>query len=294
MDTNEGNATTFLRGISMKKIRYLFKKALTPVTIMVIPHENLRSLNIKIPSIGIFSILLLSAIGGFYVFSLAVNGLEYPALVKKVDFYTKQFSQWNATASSLQEVEKDFRRIFSLKTKEKVLETVETTYSGSIDIQTLMSELQKSIATVDEIKDYLRMQKDIYLAIPKGYPVHGHITSPYGNREDPFSKTTSYHSGVDISASLETSIRATADGVVSFSGWTLSSGHVVVLEHGFGFSTVYAHNKKNAVKIGQKIKKGDIIGHVGSTGKSTGPHVHYEIWEKGKNVNPQKFLQGRS
>jgi murein DD-endopeptidase MepM/ murein hydrolase activator NlpD len=69
---------------------------------------------------------------------------------------------------------------------------------------------------------------------------------------------------------------------------------VVVLEHGFSFSTVYAHNRKNAVEKGQKVKRGDIIGYVGSTGKSTGPHVHYEIWEKGKNVNPQKFLQGRS
>jgi murein DD-endopeptidase MepM/ murein hydrolase activator NlpD len=278
----------------MKNIRYLFKKALTPVTIMVIPHENLRSLNIKIPSIGIFSILLLSAIGGFYIFSLAMNGLEYPALVKKVDFYTKQFSQWNMTASSLQEVEKDFRRIFSLKSKEKILETIETTPTGSIDIQTLMGELQKSIATVDEIKEYLRLEKDIYLATPKGYPVDGKITSPYGKREDPFRKNVTFHSGVDISAHPGTPIRSTADGVASFSGWTQSSGYVVVLEHGFGFSTVYAHNQKNIVKIGQKMKRGGILGYVGSTGKSTGPHVHYEIWEKGKNVNPKKFFQGRS
>jgi murein DD-endopeptidase MepM/ murein hydrolase activator NlpD len=278
----------------MKNIRYLFKKALTPVTIMVIPHENLRSLNIKIPSIGIFSILLVSAIGGFYIFSLAMNGLEYPALVKKVDFYTKQFSQWNMTASSLQEVEKDFRRIFSLKSKEKILETIETTPTGSIDIQTLMGELQKSIATVDEIKEYLRLEKDIYLATPKGYPVDGKITSPYGKREDPFRKNVTFHSGVDISAHPGTPIRSTADGVASFSGWTQSSGYVVVLEHGFGFSTVYAHNQKNIVKIGQKMKRGGILGYVGSTGKSTGPHVHYEIWEKGKNVNPKKFFQGRS
>jgi murein DD-endopeptidase MepM/ murein hydrolase activator NlpD len=276
----------------MNKIRFLFKKALTPVTIMVIPHENLRSLNIKIPSIGIFSILLLSVLGGFYVFSLAANGLEYPALVEKVDFYAKQFSQWEATVSAFKEVDEDFRRIFSLKSKEKILETISTSYSGSINIQNLMLELQKSIATVDEIKDYLRIQKDIYLATPTGYPVNGKVTSPYGKREDPFSKATSFHSGIDISASPRTPVRATAEGVVSYSGWTPHSGYVVVLEHGFGFSTVYAHNKKNAVKIGHKMKRGDIIGYVGSTGKSTGPHVHYEIWEKGKNVNPQKFLQG--
>jgi len=278
----------------MKKIRILFKKAFTPITIMVIPHENLRSLNIKIPAAGIFFALILSAIGGFYVFSLAANGLEYPSLVEKVDFYNKQFSQWSSTASALREVEEDFRRIFSLKSKEKVLEKMDTAYSGSIDFQHLMSELQRSVAEVDEIKDFLRIQKDIYQATPKGYPVNGNVTSPFGKRENPFSKLPSFHSGIDISTSPGTCIQATADGVVSYSGWTTNSGFVVVLEHGLGFSTIYAHNKKNAVGVGQKVKRGDTIGYVGSTGKSTGPHVHYEVWEKGKNVNPQKFLRGIS
>ncbi len=278
----------------MKKIRILFKKSLTPITIMVIPHENLRSLNIKIPAVGILFTLILSAIGGFYIFSLAANGLEYPALVEKVNFYHQQFSQWSSTASALKEVEEDFRRIFSLKSKEKVLEKMNTSYSGSIDFQHLMSELKRSVEEVDEIKDFLRIQKDIYLATPKGYPVDGRITSPFGKRENPFSKLPSFHSGIDLSTSPGTCIRATADGVVSYSGWTTNSGFVVVLEHGLGFSTIYAHNKKNAVRVGQKVKRGDTIGYVGSTGKSTGPHVHYEVWEKGKSVNPKKFLQGIS
>jgi murein DD-endopeptidase MepM/ murein hydrolase activator NlpD len=278
----------------MNKIGFLLKKTLIPVTIMVIPHENLKSLNIKIPSIGIFLTLLLSAIGAFYVFSLAANGLAYPNLVERVDFYNKQFSQWNSTISALREADEDFRRIFSLKSKERILEIIDTSYSGSIDIQALMAELQKSIETVDEIKDYLRIQKDIYLATPKGYPINGNVTSLYGKRDHPFTKINTYHSGIDISASPGTPIRATADGVVSHSGWTPYRGYLVVLEHGFGFSTVYAHNRKNAVKMSQKVKRGAIIGYVGSTGKSTGPHVHYEIWEKGKNVNPKKFLQGEA
>ena len=278
----------------MNRIHFLFKKALTPITIMVIPHENLRSLNIKISSLGIFFTLLLSAIGASYVISLAVNGLKYPTLVEKVDFYTEQFSQWNSTVSAFKETQDDFRRIFSLKSKERILETLDTSHSGSIDMQNLMLELQKSLETVDEIKDYLRIQKDIYLATPKGYPVQGHVTSPYGKRDDPFTKIPNFHSGIDIAASPGTSIRATADGVVSYSGWTLHSGNVVILEHGLGFSTVYAHNKGNGVKVGQKVKRGDLVGYVGSTGNSTGPHVHYEIWEKGKAVNPRHFLQGMS
>ena len=278
----------------MNRIHFLFKKALTPITIMVIPHENLRSLNFKISSLGIFSILLLSAIGAFYVLSLAVNGVKYPALVEKMDFYTKQFSEWNSTVSSFKETQEDFRRIFSLKSKERIPETLDASHSGSIDMQNLVQELQKSLESVDEIKDYLRIQKDIYLATPKGYPAQGHVTSPYGKREDPFSKIPKFHSGMDIAASPGTPIRATADGVVSYSGRTLQSGNVVVLEHGLGFSTVYAHNERNGVKVGQKVKRGDLVGYVGSTGNSTGPHVHYEIWQKGKTINPKHFLQGMS
>jgi murein DD-endopeptidase MepM/ murein hydrolase activator NlpD len=276
----------------MEKIRFLFKKALTPVTIMVIPHENLRSLNIKIPSLGIFLTLLLSAVGAFYILSLAFNGFKYPALVEKVDFYTKQFSQWNSTASALKGIEEDFRRIFSLQSKEKILEAIDTSSSGSIDIQNLMFELEKSAESVAAIKDYLRVQKDIYLATPKGYPVQGNVTSAFGKRKSPITQMADFHSGIDISASSGTPIQATADGVVSYSGCTAHSGNVVILKHGFSFSTVYAHNKKNVVKVGQKIKRGDLLGYVGSTGKSTGPHVHYEIWVKEKAVNPRDFLQG--
>ncbi|HYB19578.1 MAG TPA: M23 family metallopeptidase [Thermodesulfobacteriota bacterium] len=278
----------------MKKIRTLLKKGFTPITIMVVPHDNLRSLNIRIPVLGILFTLILSAIGGFYIFSLAANGMEYQSLIAQVDFYQKQFSQWNSTVFALKEVEEDFRKIFSVKSKEKVLQTMDTSYSGSVDLQHLTAELQKSVETVDAIKDYLRIQKDIYLATPKGYPVNGSITSPFGARENPFSKMPSFHSGIDISASPGTSIQATADGVVSYSGWTQNSGYVVAIEHGLGFSTIYAHNKKNIVSVGQKVKRGEVIGYVGSTGKSTGPHVHYEVWEKGKHVNPQKFLRGIS
>jgi murein DD-endopeptidase MepM/ murein hydrolase activator NlpD len=215
-------------------------------------------------------------------------------MVEKVNYYTQQFSQWNSTVTALKETEGDFRRIFSLNSKDQVLETIDTSYSGDIDIQNLMAELQKSVEKIDEIKDFLRLQKDLYLATPKGYPTEGNISSRFGHRESPFTGIRTFHSGVDISASPGTPVWATADGVVSHSGWTQYSGYLVAIEHGCGFSTIYAHNKKNAVKVGQRVKRGDIIGYVGSSGKSTGPHVHYEVWEKGKSVNPQKFLQGRS
>ncbi len=103
-----------------------------------------------------------------------------------------------------------------------------------------------------------------------------------------------FHSGLDISANPGDAIRATADGVVSHSAWSQNSGFVVVLEHGCGYSTIYARGNSNAVKAGQKVKAGDIVAYAGSTGKSTGPHVHYEVWKDGKNVKPQEYLRRRT
>ncbi len=277
----------------MKIIRMWLKKAFTSVTIMVIPHNNLRALSLKIPAAGLIGILLLASIGGGYIVHLAVSGLEYKnqhyAMTEKVDFYSEQFYQWASTMIALKEVEREFRQLFSFKTKEEVLENVNTSFVGSLEMPELFEELKRTIETVDEIKDYLRVQKDIYVATPRGYPVSGRITSPFGRRMDPISGEIAFHSGIDISGNLGSPVRATADGVVSHSGWTQKGGFVVVLEHGCGYTTVYAHNKTNAVKIGQKVKRGDVIGYLGSTGKSTGPHVHYEVWKDGKSVDAQQY-----
>ena len=280
--------------MKMDRIRFLFKKALTPITIMVIPHEDLKTLNLKVPFVGILLFLLVLMLGAVQTYRLFVNGLKYPFLVHKVDFYTQKFSEWNSTMTALRETERDFRKIFSFKSKDKVLDTIETSYSGDIDIQYLIGEIQKTVERVDEIKDYLRIKKDLYMAPPKGYPVEGDISSPYGKRDNPISGELTFHSGVDISATPGMPIRATADGVVSYSGWTQSSGNVVLVEHGCGFSTAYAHNRSNVVKVGQRVKRGETVGYIGSSGKSTGPHVHYEIWEKRKRINTSKSLQGRS
>jgi murein DD-endopeptidase MepM/ murein hydrolase activator NlpD len=278
----------------MRKMKKFLKKAFTPITIMVIPHENAKSLNIRIPSIVIPLSFLLSLAGSVYVASLALHGLEYEPMKQKLNYYSREFCEWNSTVDALKKAEADFRQLFALKSRESVLETIDTEFSGSIDFTALKKELERTVETVDEIKDYLRIQKDVYLATPKGFPVKGRITSGYGKREDPIRDIRQFHSGVDISSSPGTPIRATADGVVSYSAWKHMSGYLIVIEHGCGFSTIYAHNKKNLVKVGQRVKRGEVIGYVGSTGKSTGPHVHYEVWKNGKHINPQHYLKGRS
>ena len=282
---------------AIKKIRIFLKKAFASVTILVIPHDHVKTLNLKIPIALLFVSILLAMIGGGYVVRLAVSGLEYKAqhraMAAKVHFYSEQFYQWSSTVVALKTVENEFRNLFSLNSKEAVLEQADTSFQGSLEIPELVKELQKTMDSVDEIKNYLRIQKDIFVAIPRGFPVAGSVSSTYGKREDPVTGKTAFHSGFDISCRPGTPVRATADGIVSHSGWISNSGNVVVLEHGWGYSTIYAHNRKNIVKVGQQVSKGDILGYSGSTGRSTGPHLHYEVWKEGKNVNPQPFLAGR-
>ncbi|MFZ6017270.1 MAG: M23 family metallopeptidase [Nitrospirota bacterium] len=95
---------------------------------------------------------------------------------------------------------------------------------------------------------------------------------------------------MDISTNPGNPVTATADGIVSFSDWNAGNGNLVVIEHGFGYSTFYAHNKMNAVKVSQHVKRGDIIAYVGSAGNSTGPHLHYEVWKNGRPVNPKIYI----
>ena len=280
--------------LDIHKIRSLFKKAFTPVTIMLIPHSNKRPLNFKVPSIGIFISIVLWCIGTIYIFSVAVNTFEYQAMKKKLNYYSSQFLELKVTMSALKNAEEEFKRLFSLGSKEKVLENIDTSHSGSIDMENLKQEIKKTMMTVIGIKNYLNLQKDLYLATPKGLPIEGTITSQYGIREHPRTGDKEFHTGLDITTNPGNPVRATADGIVSFSGWNGGSGNLVVLEHGFGFSTCYAHNKMNTVKVGQKIRRGDVIGYVGSTGNATGPHVHYEIWKDGNHINPNDYIEGRS
>jgi len=278
--------------LDIHKIKGFLKKAFTPVTIMLIPHSKTRPVNFKVPFIGMFTTVVLCCFGIVYILSIAVDTFEYYRMKDKLNYYSQQFLELNKTMTALKKAENEFKRLFSLKSREKVLENLDTSDSGSIDMENLKHQIKTTVESVGEIKDYLRIQRDIYVATPKGSPVVGMISSHYGQREHPRSGEENFHSGIDISSSPGNPVKATADGIVSFSGWSGGSGNLVVLEHGHGFSTFYAHNRSIPVKVANKVKRGDIIGYVGSTGYSTGPHVHYEIWKDGKSIDPVNYLKG--
>ncbi|MCP4128015.1 MAG: M23 family metallopeptidase [Gammaproteobacteria bacterium] len=133
------------------------------------------------------------------------------------------------------------------------------------------------------------LQKEIH---PSGHPVKGgYISSKYGERHDPFTGRKSFHHGVDIAGKAGTAINAVGSGIVLFSGTKSGYGKLVKVQHGSGFVTIYGHNQELKVNVGDYVSKGQEIATVGSTGRSTGPHVHFEVQLDGKTVNPVKYLR---
>lgn len=172
--------------------------------------------------------------------------------------------------------------------KDETSVNVQTVYTKELNVET--SEELESMS--DEILQEVELEEKkesatingVYLAVT---PVSGHITSRYGSRE---SIRSHDHQGLDIATKTGTPIKAVADGTVKFSGEKSGYGNLIILDHGNGITTYYGHCSKLYVKEGQNVTAGDEIAAVGSTGNSTGPHLHFEIRKNGVYVNPQKYL----
>lgn len=198
------------------------------------------------------------------------------------------------TLTQLQQTEQKLRALLKLGSKEQIIKKAELEdlppNTGAVEIETIKKEIENRLESLSALKDYLQKQKSIYLATPEGWPTKGYISSPYGWRIHPITGMREFHHGVDIAAPLGTPVRATANGIVVYAGKTRFNGNFVIIEHGYGYSTLYAHLKKYKVKIGQRVERGDVIGYVGSTGLSTGPHLHYEVWKHKRRVNPIAYI----
>lgn len=276
----------------VEKIKRFLKRSVIPITIMVVPHARTKPKKIDMPLCLVLFILIFFFVGVLYTFSTAVKSIEYRRMKRLVAYYKGEFESLRTTIRSIRNAENELAKLLSLKSKKRIIEAFEEGNVDSVDIQLIKKEIEKTVETVSEIRKFLREEKDREFSTPKGWPVFGHISSRFGYREHPLTKSESFHSGIDINVSEGTPVRSTACGIVVYSGWSYGNGNIVVIEHGHSFTTLYAHNKKNLVTVGQRVKRGDVIALSGSTGDTTGPHVHYEVWKNGKPVNPEKFLEG--
>lgn len=169
----------------------------------------------------------------------------------------------------------------------------------STQLADLLSDLSSLSRTIDDREHQLNLLEDMLMnrklrreIHPSGRPVtSGWISSRYGYRKDPFNGRRTFHQGVDVAGKKGSDVVAVAAGIVTWSGDRYGYGHLVEINHGGGYVTRYGHNGKLLVEKGDTVAKGDVIALMGSTGRSTGPHVHFEVLRNGKSVNPSKYLR---
>ena len=150
-----------------------------------------------------------------------------------------------------------------------------------------LSEQGESLRALDRV---MTRAGKVLATLPSRWPVRGAVNSEFGRRRSPWTRTTELHGGLDISADRGTPVRAPASGTVHHAGRAGDFGVAVILDHGQDLRTIYGHLSRVAVKNGQRVERGDLIAYTGNTGRSTGPHLHYEIHVRGRAVNPRAFL----
>jgi murein DD-endopeptidase MepM/ murein hydrolase activator NlpD len=157
-------------------------------------------------------------------------------------------------------------------------------------LKQMLGTLERSLSVV---RVDVERRAEVASATPSIWPALGWLTSGFGARPDPFTGRPDSHPGLDISADRGDPVYATAAGRVERAGWGGDYGNLVVVAHNFGLSTRYAHLSKVTVTAGSDVRRGDIIGYVGATGRATSSHLHYEVWANGKPVNPLRLLVGK-
>lgn len=210
------------------------------------------------------------------------------ALSRKIQSMHTLFSQVDTTAmrKKFTKIDKDLSTINGFL-KARGIQTASKEPQGG--------EVENDVLSTDEITDFYdsylnRIMYNISYT-PLGAPYPGNITSNFGHRENPFGgSNVETHKGLDIKGPMGAPVKAMAKGKVSFAGPKGGFGNCIILKHGNGFETLYGHLSKILVSSGQQIEIGQQIGNIGSTGRSTGPHLHYEVHRNGQKINPQSFL----
>lgn len=170
---------------------------------------------------------------------------------------------------------------------------IKINFDGVIDdMFKLLDDREQQLTVLENVLMTTHMAEE---TSPEGRPIkRGWISSFFGKRTNPFTGKTEMHKGMDFAGKMGSKVYAVAGGVVTWSGPRYGYGNLVEISHGNGYVTRYGHNASNLVVVGEAVKKGQVVSLMGSTGRSTGPHVHFEVLKKGKRVDPLKFVQARS
>lgn len=263
--------------------------------------------------VGFSSVLLLVLAGFFVQYFLMLSQItELKDLRREAKTQKIQIQSFLTTIDDLKnqmgrliELDQKLRVITDIGPRKEVgvvglggQEEIGLSHSGSSELMTSiqldLGDLQaKAIAqekSFQELTEAVQTRQSLWASTPSIWPTTGWLTSGYGDRVSPFTGRVSKHNGIDIASRQDTPVIAPAAGVVSYTGFDSGLGKLIKVNHGYGIVTYYGHLAKAAVKVGQKIKRGDVIAYVGSTGLSTGPHLHYEVYVNDVPVNPMRYI----
>ena len=277
-----------------------------PYFIVVLAHSlHGRLRRIHVPYQFVYVVLALALIGSVSLFGIVSS---YFRMSLKVASYNNLRHEIETLRSRYERLEKESRQkgaqlasLQLLANEVTVAYGIKRTMEGPSDI----AHEGRLLPTVSETLDQYNFLKAATLSrfgrrssplfqsegLPSIWPVDGRLMSYFGRRSDPFSGEGSFHAGIDISVPTGTPVQATADGTVMSAEWAGEYGRMVVIDHGNGVQTYYAHMSRLDVVAGQWVHRGEIIGKSGSSGRTTGAHVHYEVRRRGTPVNPSQFLR---
>ena len=304
----------------LRKLARFLKNAVKPVSVFIIPHNGMSSLRFNLPVL--FLLAFCASWTGITIWAGFVAGKHFDYYVTKADnkilrakmaSISERVEEGMAYLEMTRRTDNQLRKVlgmdpglmekqegvggpqdsdladFRRQLNAKAVEIKETALNNSL--RNMKDESAKRLSSYTEITLYLTDQHNGARATPSIWPTQGRITSPYGYRIAPLRAASEYHTGIDIAGESGTPVYATADGVVRHSGWAQGYGMCAVIDHGFGYSTLYGHMSEIIAKEGEQVKRGRLIGRMGSTGTSTGNHLHYEVWTGGLPRDPMKFLQ---
>ena len=275
--------------------------------------KSIIALSISLAVVALFSACSIFSIGYFFKNRNIIS--TYAELKEKVELSDKLIARYqlevenNKTAldqevESLRAAHEEEKEVListvvnELSEKNQIFESILETIGSGKAVKKISGESNSGgpfIPVEEGSHDDLLNKAEKYLEtirqIPLGKPVSGKVTSKFGRRSDPLNKKKSFHEGVDFRGKRGEEIHATADGVVKRAFINGGYGKYVEIDHKNGYTTAFAHLQDYSVKKGDKVERGQVIARVGNTGRSTGPHLHYEIMYKKKPVNPEKYMQ---
>lgn len=296
------------------------------VTILVIPQGPVRTFRLQFS----LAFILFGAVlwSGLTLWAGFISGRHVDYWVTKADnqvmrtkmtYLAQEMRRSRETLDLAKSTDEQLRRLLGLARRQEIVEVEGAIGGPSLQdrvslrqlltgdpasvsqsdwrrqLAALREDSAKRLASFQEIAWYIGNQRSLYQATPSVWPTEGHVSSLYGYRFDPMQRGEGghddFHHGVDIANAADTLISATAAGTVRLAGWSRGYGQMIVIDHGYGVSTLYAHNSKTLVKAGDRVSRGQVIAYMGTTGRSTGAHLHYEVWRHGKPVNPMLFLR---